>query len=161
MKTNGEPKTREQFYEIMNERIKSVDANPGSNALGTALYIAGETDKDTHVRRYTSGEIFQNLQESKNPDRGYLVGWFANHLAEGEVPFHTGVITSTKPLKVAERKWGELTFNPSKSLEEVEEYLTSSEKDTHLKLLEKRFVVPSKLQKIIDEESSKEGRNMK
>lgn len=155
------PVSREEFYSLMNKRISNVNPKPDSNALGTALYIAGEIDQDKHVRRYTSRETFEKMKEMKEPERGYIVGWFANHLAEGELPFHTGVITNTKPLEVAERKWGELTFSPNKSLGEVEEYLTSSEKDTHLKLLEKRFFVPSKLQKIIDKESIKERSNLK
>ncbi len=143
-------KAKTRFYREMEGKIKSVESSGTSNSLGTALYVALERTKDEFVQRYGSEEVLEGLQESEKPERGYLVGWFSKHIAEGKAPFHAGVVTHVNPLQVAERRRAQGDFSKSASFDEVDSSIRNSEE--YLKTMDVKYFVPSKLQKILDRE---------
>jgi hypothetical protein len=87
------------------ERLcKAKENKKDSNCIGTALYLAGLTDKDGY---YPTKDVFNdylvNLEEISDAENGSLVAWL-NVIGDEvlQVP-HMGIITIERPICVTHR----------------------------------------------------------
>lgn len=75
------------------------------NCIGTALFITGELSADEGVSTRRAYKFhLKKLEESKNPDIGYLASWEHQKKFFHKKIIHLAVITSLNPILMTHRK---------------------------------------------------------
>ncbi|MCX6750883.1 MAG: hypothetical protein NTZ83_05475 [Candidatus Pacearchaeota archaeon] len=87
----------DNFSEFIRNRTSKVSKN-NSNCIGTALYLAGETDSDKYLSRASSKRVINNMERAIKPEIGYLVLWESDG-----IPIHSGVILMDNPFRIVYR----------------------------------------------------------
>jgi len=137
--------SKRDFYNMLNNNRKNAHYGKTSNCIGTALYLVGEQERDECVwnKRRT---FFEKLKLSEKPGLGYIITW-GNETTKLA---HAAVITGVNPMTVATRNGSCDPFEPKQKFEETNEFYSGKLGYTNI-----LYFIPSRLQKILDEEGGK------
>ncbi len=140
---------RENFYKMIEERERTIE-NGKSNCFGTALYLTGEKDIDTH-EKIVDPQYLKELQEVQNPEKGFFIVWYD----QNSRPVHIGVIKNSKPLYFSNKTHSQGEFHSNETMDSLKEFYQKNFPKFNLEDKKIKYLVPSKLQKILEEENTK------
>ena len=137
--------TKRDFYVEMNKRRRELLATDEgyNNCASTALYLVGEIGADNYLPREIAEVIIDDLKEDDKPALGNLLIFedVCKNLA------HLAVVVQENPLKLTSRNGEWKPIIKSQSYEKICELYSN------IGAYPAKFLVPSKLQKILEMEA--------
>jgi len=139
--------TKRDFYKMIADNRRKLKNNT-SNCIGTSLYLVGEIKEDKHLYG-NHNKILEKLKESNTPKLGYLVGWENNF----KNIYHLAVVVNENPLTLTTRNGINKPVLKNQLFKETDSIYKDSLEYSNKK---NKFFIPSKLQKIVNNEDIKD-----
>ncbi|MGV8150519.1 MAG: hypothetical protein ACP5NV_02205 [Candidatus Woesearchaeota archaeon] len=100
--------------------------------------------------RKTVEEVASLVEEVKHPKKGAFIVWYNR-----SIPGHVGIINNTDSLSFANRRSSKGDFHKEDTIEDLKKHYSREFPRFNLNSSEIKYFIPSKFQKIIDEEMNK------
>ena len=137
--------TKRDFYAEMNKRRRELLATREghNNCASTALYLVGERGADNYLPSYIAEMLINDLKEEDKPALGSILVFEDSD----KNLKHLAVVVQENPLRLTARNGEDAPFIKSQSYGKLCELYSSI--DAH----PTKFLIPSKLQKILEMEA--------
>jgi len=137
--------TKRDFYVEMNKRRRELltENIEDNNCISTALYLVGEREADTYIPCFTAESLLSNLKKNDKPELGNILVFEDSN----KNLVHTAVVVQEAPLKLATRNGVSKPFCKAQLYDELRELYST------IGAYPAQFLIPSKLQKILEMEA--------